>query len=682
MDNVMEVLSKFKDNLDGIIADCKSKIDDIKKEKEFIQVLGDVVNYSKSDYLLLPFYDESILSTVFERVFPLSSAEINKIKAAKYLIEASKSVDKDHFLQYNNAVKDVKSINNKLSKFYEKLLADNKLENEENDINLKIENYSKIYDSISDEGFSGLIDDVDLFEEVIKSCDLSNDEINVILNIAIKDNLKFLDSNGVMSEMVNDDIIDMKEQNNVFQDSINDLSSLLVDEQEEVMKLRNYLVDLLSNIIHDKLKLLADTKNDMKKIDEYKRIEDLFSDVNNIVNVSDDELRNVLLDVTDSDTVDGIISNVDMIRIVLNGKNSGLDLSLDDSQEDLIKGVYEIVNNYRLDLENKNSEVKEYLEDFISKCQGLSAEIGTGVVRDIDTLDEIFSENDVSLDDVINAKFEILRNNSKNYNLDLEGKVKEEVDLRIILKKIDVEIDSYSEIEKKLLITYGNIESIKSLIDFIFDNGLKFSNNSLFLVMLFSNVSILSSILDISKTYEMSMEDLFKIPGVFISSNTKDLISQVIDENCNDSDFYIIENLKYIGSYHETFVDNISLMESSNRNVSECFKNNILSLIVPDLSKNITILSDMQLSNRDFSVVVINPYLATSRSSFVECGLSEYLNSNPLRLTTSYYRLKNIASNIVSARKNGKIIFRSLSDKKNYWLAKNITRNDNDSEVV
>lgn len=230
MDNVIEVLSKFKSNLDGIIVDCKSKVDDIKKEEDFIKVLGDVVNYSKSDYLLLPFYDESILSSVFERVFPLSDAELNKIKIAKYLIDASKSIDKDHFLQYNNAVKDVKSINNKLSKFYEKLLADNKLENEKNDLNLKIENYSKIYGIISDDGFSGLIDDVDLFEEVIKSCDLSNEEINVILNVAIRDNLKFLDSNGVISETVNDDIIDMKEQNNSFQNSINDLSSLLVDE--------------------------------------------------------------------------------------------------------------------------------------------------------------------------------------------------------------------------------------------------------------------------------------------------------------------------------------------------------------------------------------------------------------------------------------------------------------------
>ena len=448
------------------------------------------------------------------------------------------------------------------------------------------------------------------------------------------------------------------------------------------MKLRNYLVDLLSNIIHDKLKLLADTKNDIKKIDDYKKVEELFSDINNIVNVSDDDLRNVLSDVVDSDTIDGIISNVDMIKIVLNGKNSGLDLSLDKSQEDLIKGVYDTVNNYRLDLEGKNSEMKSSLEEFISKCQGLSSEIGTGVVRDIDTLDEIFTENNVSLDDIINSKFEILRNNSKNYNLDLQGNVKEEVDLRIVLKKLDIEIDSYSELEKKLLITYGDIEKISNIVDFILDNGLKFDSSNLFLVMLFSDTTILSSILDVSKNYGISIDGLFKIPGVFISGNTKDLISTVISDNSSDPDFSVIENLKYISSCYETFMNNISLIESANRSVSECFNNNILSLIVPDLSKNITILSDMNLSDKDFSVVVINPFLATSRSSFVECGLSEYLNSNPLRLTTSYYRLKNIASNIVSARKNGKIIFRSLSDKKNYWLAKSITRGNNESEVI
>ena len=44
-------------------------------------------------------------------VFPLSTTELNKIKAAKYLIEASKDIDKGHFPQYHDAVKDVESIN-------------------------------------------------------------------------------------------------------------------------------------------------------------------------------------------------------------------------------------------------------------------------------------------------------------------------------------------------------------------------------------------------------------------------------------------------------------------------------------------------------------------------------------------------------------------------------------------
>ena len=98
------------------------------------------------------------------------------------------------------------------------------------------------------------------------------------------------------------------------------------------------------------------------------------------------------------------------------------------------------------------------------------------------------------------------------------------------------------------------------------------------------------------------------------------------------------------------------------------------------MSKNITILSNLDLSSDIFSVVVINPFLATSISSFAECGLKEYLDNNPLRLTTSYYRLKYISSNIIRARKNGKTIFRSLSDKKHYWLTKDITRPS--SEVI
>ena len=174
------------------------------------------------------------------------------------------------------------------------------------------------------------------------------------------------------------------------------------------MKLKNYLVNLLSNIIHDRLQALSETKNDMKKTDDYKKVEELFSDINNVVDVDDKFLKEVLSSITDEDTVSGIISNVDMIKIVLKGKNDGLDLNVDSSQEELIKGVYEIVNNYRVELETKNKETRDYLENFISKCQSLSAEIGTGVVRDIDTLDEIFNENEVSIDDIIKSKYEIL----------------------------------------------------------------------------------------------------------------------------------------------------------------------------------------------------------------------------------------------------------------------------------
>ena len=442
------------------------------------------------------------------------------------------------------------------------------------------------------------------------------------------------------------------------------------------MELKNYLVDLLSNIIHDRLQTLSETKNDMKKTDDYKKVEELFSDINNIVNVDDDFLRNVLSDITDDETINSIISNVDMIKIVLNGKKEGLDLNVDSSQEELIKSVYEIVNNYRTDLETKNKETRDCLEAFISKCQSLSSEIGTGVVRDIDTLDDIFNENEVSIDDIIKSKYEILRNNSKNYNTKLEGKVKEEVELRIVFKDLNIDFDSFSNIEKRLLVEC-DIDSIKEMITYIHDNEISISNDKLFVLLMLSNVSILSNISDLCKTYDMNINILLNMPGVFVSKSVN--VSSILDGNRDDEEFYVIERFQYIVPSYELFIDNISLLEANNRSVSDCFKHNMLSLIVPDLSKNITILSDLSLNNKDFSIIVINPFLATSRSSFEECGLSDYISANPLRLTTSYYRLKSISSNIVAARKNGQVIFRSLSDKKNYWLTKNITRS---SEVI
>ncbi len=440
------------------------------------------------------------------------------------------------------------------------------------------------------------------------------------------------------------------------------------------MELKNYLVEMLSNIIHDRLQMLSDIKDDIKKSEEFKKVEEMFSDVNNVVNVDDEELRNVLTVIADEDTANEIVSNIDMIKIVINGINEGLDLSLDDSQKDLIKGVYDTINNYCNDVEKKNGKTKAYLETFLSRCEELSQEIGTGVVRSIDVLDEIFKENDVPLEDVIKVKYEILRNNSKNYNMDLNGHVKEEVKLILSLKKVNIDLDSYSDFEKNALVSYADEKNVDDLINYIVSNDISVNQSVLFVLLLFSNVDILSSINDLASKYSLSYSELYKIPGIFISSDKNDLINNIISENSE------LEYLRYIGCYYDIFVQNISILEENSINVSDCFSNNSLSLIIPDMKKNITILSSLNLDISVFSTVVINPFLATSISSFEECGLKDYILSNPLRLTTSYYRLKSISSNIISARKSGKVIFRSLSDKKNYWLTKDITRSS--SEVI
>lgn len=227
MESVINVLSKFKSNLENLIEEYNNKIEFINGEEEFLQILGDLVNYSKSDSLLLPFYDTTILSRIFERIFPLSSNELNKIKTAKYLIEASNNVDKSQFLQYNNSVKEVEKINNKICEYYDDMLNSNDFNGDRDNYNNIISKYTSVYELIGEDCFNDLINDIDLFQEVIEKCELSLDEINIVLDVAIKDNLKFLDNNGVISTDISDDIVNLKEENNAMQDAINDLSNLL-----------------------------------------------------------------------------------------------------------------------------------------------------------------------------------------------------------------------------------------------------------------------------------------------------------------------------------------------------------------------------------------------------------------------------------------------------------------------
>lgn len=227
MESEIIVLSKFKENLGKVIEEYKNNIVEIEKEEDFIRTLGDLINYCKSDVMLLPFYDITILSRVFERIFPLSKTEINKINSAKYLIEASSNIDKNNFLQYNNAIKDVNKINDKINEFYENLMKDNNLINEKDNYNVLIEKYSKIYSTIDEHSFNDLIDDIDLFQEIVYLCSLNDDEINLLLDIAIKNNLEFLNNNGILTTEVDEDILNMKDSNNKVQEAINDLNNLL-----------------------------------------------------------------------------------------------------------------------------------------------------------------------------------------------------------------------------------------------------------------------------------------------------------------------------------------------------------------------------------------------------------------------------------------------------------------------
>lgn len=439
------------------------------------------------------------------------------------------------------------------------------------------------------------------------------------------------------------------------------------------MGYKENLVNLLSNIIHDKLNLLSIAKDNIDMSNKIQEIENVLN-VDEIGNIDNDKLRDILKDITDEATIDSIISNINMIKIVINGKNNGLELSLDDSQISLIKGVYELVNDHRVKLDDENIETKKKLEDFISNCEHLSDEISSGVLKDIDTLDLVFNESNVSIDEIINIKFDILRNNNNNYNLNLDGKVKEEVDLRIIFKGIDTDLDSFSNIEKKLIFNYCNIDDVSSLVTFLNENNINLDKSNLLFIMLFSNLNIFSNVYSLCVDNGLNFNDMFKMPGVFISIDNKEYVNNIINEISNDDEFYIVSYLSNLGFYHENFIKNISLVSGIGLNIKECFSINPLMFVIPDMEKNITILSDMNLNVNDFCVVVINPYLATSKSSFKESGLGEYLNNNPIRLCTSYFRLRNIVSNIVDARKNGGIIFRSLSDKKNYWLSKEVTR--------
>ena len=106
-------------------------------------------------------------------------------------------------------------------------MSNDELKSDKEEYNSKITSLSYIFDIIGDDKFIGLIEDVDSFQETINMCKLDAEEVNVILNVAIKSNLEFLDSNGVVIDNIDSD---MMQENSIIQDKISDLSNLLGNE--------------------------------------------------------------------------------------------------------------------------------------------------------------------------------------------------------------------------------------------------------------------------------------------------------------------------------------------------------------------------------------------------------------------------------------------------------------------
>ena len=70
MDNVKDLLSKFKESLDSIIVEYKDKVSDIEKEEDFIQVLSDLILKQVMNYSLDQPKDDCtiICARVFDRI--------------------------------------------------------------------------------------------------------------------------------------------------------------------------------------------------------------------------------------------------------------------------------------------------------------------------------------------------------------------------------------------------------------------------------------------------------------------------------------------------------------------------------------------------------------------------------------------------------------------------------------
>lgn len=461
--------------------------------------------------------------------------------------------------------------------------------------------------------------------------------------------------------------------------NINLIKNLQYDNSEIIIdnEFKSSLIIFIESLISEKK---ISEKNNDKYVKKINATEELLNKIDNnydnLLNVYPNEIQNTLSGLWEDKDIQYFIDSLALPVTIIKGNTKGLKLELSIQDKKIINKFINCIKNRLISLKeeaelystsnnHKNSNEIDNLEGFLIKLKTTSNSLFEYV--DFITIINLLKDNNqtnqfifntINLFNQINLKKYSNISNDNQISLKNDSKTYANNNFFTIEKiekmfiKYGFNYNSFPEILIQEIYKNGNYENVEQLLDYINNRyELTFSKDytlpigssdiskriqeikcsQLCFILVYSNIEILNSLIDIAQEDGIELKDIFSIPKVFASKENEKLKGTyenfIINEKFIKKEYpnilkIIMERYPFVlGVDSNLFRKNVELTEtycmSIEKDSNDCFP------------------SPLALVSKSFEFVM-DRYIEANSYDYIEC-FRYHIENNPIELLKKKY---------------------------------------------
>ena len=456
------------------------------------------------------------------------------------------------------------------------------------------------------------------------------------------------------------------------------------------MKKIEYLIELLEKSIKKEKPFINKYESISGiSLNRCQNIKDMIElDIYNLSIIEEKEIKEIinLYDIKKEDKI--ILKNQIIViqKIFTINKNNKTNINLTDEQnkylDDFLYQLYKIIDN-KTNYKNKYYSKYTTSIDKINKYKTIIENIknpnNINYIDDIDTINNLFKEDKISLNDQEEILCSIIDYN-KTINDKIIEKTRKKIDRKELVKtlfKYNIDLDKLDNNYVERLLDKGNIDNIEGVIKKLKQNNYDINKilykKEFILLLLYSTPEIIDDITSVLTRYMLNTDDILKMIYCLLKGNNNDIYDEFyysgryeyINKNINILKEYgfdineIIKKCKYLLSMNSNKLENnLEIYRNYGLNLDisdELICDNIYGLLGTDIDKTVDIF--IEISNKAFEYLKDNLNLLKSNKKDLY-NLILHLKSN------TYYKGTKNYNNV--EYKNKRVL--KLNDKINNKL--------------